>query len=170
MRHRRVTTLTVLTVVIAAPFLGGCFYIPGPMQPFLSNHPGGPSKATARPRRLIGTAGSTKPFRPGAATRQQVVQRFGEPYWRTPAGDAYFYSYIEEGGCWIMLPFIPTGPGTRRVGFRFDFDADGIVRDTDIEITPAVIPHWWMGATPPLPPMLKGLGAPDTRPTTPNGE
>ena len=158
MKRRLLNLLTVLTVATAACVLGGCYYIPAPIVvvhsgPLLAPDP------LPRPDRLIGPAGSGKPFPPGAGTRKQVIERFWQPQWRSPAGDAFVYSYTAKGGFWLMFPFIPIERARQILAFRFDFDSDGVIRATRVEKGPPARPFW--GYTPPPPPMLRNLRWPD---------
>jgi hypothetical protein len=118
----RLHGVRVALLSLALWSLSGCFYIPGPEKPLETPSP--------RLGRLIGAG---KPIRPGAVTRGQVIERLGEPDWRSSEDASLIYTSWVEGGYWFMFPFIPISPATHIVAARLDFDTDGVLRHTRIE-------------------------------------
>lgn len=120
MSRRCIIGVALLSVASSA--LAGCIYIPGAERPLEIPSP-----------RLDQLVGSGKPIRPGVVTRDQVIERMGQPTWRSAGNTSFLYTSWVNGGYWVMLPFIPIGPSTHIIAARLDFDADGVLRHTRIE-------------------------------------
>ena len=88
MKRRLLNLLKLLSLVLALWPLGGCVYIPAADSPT--------RKGAPDPNRLIGRRTSNKPVRPGAVTREQVVNRFGKPFWEDLERRTLIYPVPDE--------------------------------------------------------------------------
>jgi hypothetical protein len=151
----RLHIVRVALLSLAPWSLSGCFYVPGPEKPLETPSP--------RLGRLIGAG---KPIRPGAVTRGQVIERLGEPDWKSSDDASLVYSSWVGGGYWVMLPFIPVCPAEHIVAARLDFDADGMLRHTRIERGRPTPPSLLRTNGPHPPPMVRNLPRPQAQSTT----
>ena len=155
MRRRVLNVLTALSLLLCVA-AGGCIYIPAPDSPR--------GRGAPNPHRLIGGSTSKKPVRPGAVTRDQVVERFGKPYWQDPGGQAVIYTFRMDAGYWVVIPF-GVWRSDRLVAARFEFAQDGVLDAVRVE-RGGHRPANLSGPTLPWPPMLQELMRPTTRPAT----
>ena len=148
LRRRLLNLLTVLSLVLCVA-AGGCIYIPLPDSP---PRRGGPNP---NPHRLIGRRGSKKPIRPGAVTRDEIVERLGAPFWQDSGGQAFIYRFRMIAGLWIVFPGC-VWRTDRLVAARFDFGPDAVLDGIRME-GGRPRPVNFLGPTLPLPPMLEEL-------------
>ena len=157
MKRRLLNLLKLLSLVLALWPLGGCVYIPAADSPT--------RKGAADPNRLIGRRKSNKPVRPGAVTREQVVKRFGKPFWEDPERRTLIYRFPMKAGYWILIPWAPWAivRADRIIAARFDFDEEGSLRAVRVERGGHSQMHC-LGPTPPQPRMLQELWGPASKP------
>jgi hypothetical protein len=144
----------LLAVSVAHVALSGCVYLPLPETPLET-----PSPSLGR------VIGRGRPIRPGAVTREQVIEKLGPPDWRSADDTTLLYTSWVEGGTWIMLPFIPVSSSTHIVAARLDFGPDGVLRHTRLERGEPTPPSL-LTRGPRAPPMVRELRAPQTQTTT----
>ncbi|MEA2734173.1 MAG: hypothetical protein QOE14_624 [Humisphaera sp.] len=113
----------MMLLAVGVWLLQGCLYIP------MFNATVGGKEAT----RYVGESGSGKPLERDLSTSHDVRRMLGNPHFATTDGRFLVYSWLKRKGVMIYPQCFAAEPEDRSFALTFEFDRDGVLRETQIE-------------------------------------